>query len=123
MAVKEGVKLELQVGCEAGGRMARGSLALWADSLSPEEASSPVSISVQPPSFVPPWQLPAVPGFPEGKKESIIISKSRHTEKKALAVYFPVRGLEKGQQRFALVTARVEFWWNGASEHCMGCTC
>lgn len=47
------------------------SLVLWADSLSPEEAFSPVSISVQLPTFVPPWQLPGIPGFPEGKEKKL----------------------------------------------------
>lgn len=64
------MKLNLKVECEWVGRDdLGGSLVLWADSLSPEEAFSPVSISVQLPSFFPPSQLPGVPGFPEGKKK------------------------------------------------------
>lgn len=99
-----------------------GSLVLWADSLSPEEAFSPVSIFVQLPSFVPPWQLPGVPGFPEGKKKiCIIIWKSCHT--KALIVNFPHKMPRERTANVCLWTGRVDFWWNGSSEHCIGCTC
>lgn len=58
-----------------------GSLVLWADSLSPEEAFSPVSISVQLPSFVPPWQLLVVPGFPEGKGKKVLSFENHATLK------------------------------------------
>lgn len=55
-------------------------------------------------------------------EKGIIIGKSCHTGKKTLVIYFfPTRCLDKGQEMFAFGTRRVDFWWNGGSEH-RGCT-
>jgi len=43
------------------------------------------------------------------EKKGIIIGKSCHT-KNTSNLFFPTRCLEKGQEMFAFVTGRVDFW-------------